>query len=181
MLGNQTAYVNILRKFGEDFQAAAETLQNLAAAGSEPDAAILAHTIKGAAGNLGAEELGAAAAALEAWFKEGGRGLPEAPYQNFQTALARVMAALKNLPPAGEPAVKASPEAAAPLPAEVARAVVQRLREALDAGDVTELQAIAGELLARPDVGARYGEDIQRLAAEFDFDKIAELADKIGA
>src|SRR5208337_4831079 len=105
-----------------------ETMKNLAAAGREPDAAIQAHTIKGAAGNLGAEELGAAAAALEAWFKEGGRGLPEAPYQNFQTALARVMAALKNLPPAGEPAIKAHPEAAAPLPAELARAVAQRLR-----------------------------------------------------
>ena len=124
LLGNQTVYVNILRKFGEDFKAAAETLQNMAAAGSEPDAAILAHTVKGAAGNLGAEELQAAAAALEAWFKEGGRGLPEAPYQNFKTALARVMAALKNLPPAGEPAAKASPEAAAPLPAAVAQALV---------------------------------------------------------
>ncbi len=59
--------------------------------------------------------------------------------------------------------------------------MAQRLRVALDAGDVTELQAIADELLARTDMGARYGEDIQRLAAEFDFDRIAELADKIGA
>ena len=107
--------------------------------------------------------------------------MPEAPYQNFKTALARVMAALKNLPPAGEPAAKASPEAAAPLPAAVAQEVAQHLREALDAGDVTELQAIADELLARTDVGARYGEDLQRLAAEFDFDAIADLADKISA
>ena len=178
-MGNQTVYVNILRKFGEDFKDAAATLQELAAAGSEPDAAILAHTIKGAAGNVGAEELGAAAAALETWFKEGHRGLPEATYQNFQAALTRVMAALQNLPPAGEVAGKASPEAAAPLPAAVAQEVAQRLREALDAGDVTELQAIADELLTRPDVGANYGEDIQRLAAEFDFDAIADLADKI--
>ena len=91
------------------------------------------------------------------------------------------MAALKHLPRPGSRPPRPPPRPAAPLPAAVAQAVAQRLREALDAGDVTELQAIADELLARTDMGASYGEDIQRLAAEFDFDDIAELADQIGA
>jgi len=181
LMGNQRVYVNILRKFGQDFEHAAETLKNLAAAEKEKEAAILAHSIKGAAGNIGAAELQEAAAALEAWFKEDGRGLPEAAFQNFLQALSRVLAALTALKPAGEPETAAGAAQAVPLPAELAREIGQRLREALEAGDVTELQAIGDELLSRNDMGARYGEEIQRLAAEFDFDKIADLAEKIGS
>jgi PAS domain S-box-containing protein len=179
LLGNQKVYLNILRKFGQDFQEAAETVKNLAAAGKEPDAVILAHTLKGAAGNIGAAELQAAAAALEAWFKEGGQGLPEPAYQNFCLAHTRVVASLKALEPAGEPETAASAAHLAPLPPHLAQEMAQRLREALEAGDVTELEAIAAELQSRTDMGARYGEDIQRLAAEFDFDQIAALAEKI--
>jgi PAS domain S-box-containing protein len=181
LLGNQKAYINILRKFAQDFQEAAETIKNLAAAGEEQEAAILAHTIKGAAGNIGAVELQEAAAPLETWFKEGGQGLPEAAYQNFFIAHTTVLTSLKTLEPAGEPETAARAAQVAPLPQELAREVAQRLREALEAGDITELQVIAEELQARTDRGARYGEEIQRLAADFDFDKLADLADKIGA
>jgi two-component system, sensor histidine kinase and response regulator len=180
LLGNQKAYIKILRKFGHDFQNAAETIKSLAAAGEEQEAVILAHTIKGAAGNIGAEELQETAAALETWFKEGGQGLPEAAYQNFLLSHTTVLASLKTLEPTGEPETAARADQVAPLPQELAQGVAQRLREALEAGDVTELQAIAEELQARTDMGARYGEEVQRLAAEFDFDKIADLADKIG-
>jgi HPt (histidine-containing phosphotransfer) domain-containing protein len=142
---------------------------------------ILAHTIKGAAGNIGAVALQEAAAGLEAWFKEGGQGLPETACQNFLLAHATVLASLKTLEPAGEPETAASADQMAPLPQELAQEVGQRLREAIEAGDVTELQVIAEELQARTDMGARYGEEVQRLAAEFDFDKIADLAVKIGS
>jgi len=180
LLGNQKAYINILRKFGLDFQDAAETIKNLAAAGQEKGAEIMAHTIKGAAGNIGAMKLQEAAAALETWFKEGGQGLPEAAYQNFLLSHSRVLDSLKALEPAGEPEPAASADQVAPLPKELAQKMAQRLREAIEAGDVTELQAIAEELQSRTDMGTRYGEEIQRLAAEFDFDKIAALAERIG-
>jgi two-component system, sensor histidine kinase and response regulator len=181
LLGNQKVYTNILRKFGQDFQEAAETIKNLAAAGKEQDAIILAHTIKGAAGNIGAVELQEAAAAVEKWFKEGGQGLPEAAYPEFFTSLARVLDSLKALEPAGEPETAARADQVAPLPLELAKELAQRLREAIETGDVTELEAIALKLQSRTDMGARYGEEIQRLAAEFDFDKIADLAEKISS
>ncbi|MBM4287825.1 MAG: response regulator [Deltaproteobacteria bacterium] len=180
LLGNQKAYIKILRKFRQDFQDAAETIKNLAAAGEEREAVILAHTIKGAAGNIGAAELQETAAALETWFKEGGQGLPEAAYQNFLQSHAKVLGSLKALEPAGEPETTVSAAQVAPLPKELAQEMAQRLRETLEAGDVTELQAIAEELQSRTDMGARYGEEIQRLAAEFDFEKIVALAEKIG-
>jgi CheY-like chemotaxis protein len=180
LLGNQKAYIKILRKFGHDFQDAAETIKNLAVAGEEQEAVILAHTIKGAAGNIGAVELQEAAATLETWFKEGGQGLPEAAYQNFLLSHTTVLSSLKTLESAGEPEAAVSADQVAPLPVALAQEVAHRLREAIEAGDVTELQAIAEELQARSDMGARYGEEIQRLAAEFDFDGIGDLADKIG-
>ena len=180
LLGNHKAYINILRKFGHDFQDAAETIKNLAAAGQAKEAAIMAHTIKGAAGNIGAAELQEAAEALEAWFKEEGQGLPEAAYQAFLLAHSKVLESLRALVPAKEPESVAGAEQVAPMPQELAQKVAQRLREALEAGDITELQAIAEELQSRTDRGARYGEEIQQLAAEFDFDKIAALAESIG-
>jgi CheY-like chemotaxis protein len=180
LLGNQKAYINILRKFGHDFQDAAETIKNLAAIGQTKEAAIMAHTIKGAAGNIGAAELQEAAAALETRFKEGGQGLPEATYQDFLLSHSKVLESLRVLEPAGEPEPTAGAEQGAPLPRELAQKVAQRLREAVEAGDITELQAIAEELQSRTDRGAHYGEEIQRLAAEFDFDKIAALAERIG-
>jgi PAS domain S-box-containing protein len=179
LLGNQKVYINILRKFGQDFQEAAETIKNLAAAGEEKEAVILTHTIKGAAGNIGAAELQEAAAALETWFKEGGQGFPEAAYRDFLISHTRVLASLKALEPAGEPETAAIADHVAPLPMELAKEMAERLREAIGAGDVTELEAIAAELQSRTDMGARYGEEIQRLAAEFDFYKIADLAEKI--
>jgi CheY-like chemotaxis protein len=181
LLGNQRAYVNILRKFGQDFENVAETIKNLAASEKEKEAAILAHTVKGAAGNIGATELQGAAAAMEALFTEEGRGLQEATFQNFSQSLSRVLASLKGLEPAREPDPTASADQVAPLPKELAHKMAQRLREALEAGDVTELQVIAEELQSRSDMGARYGQEIQRLAAEFDFDKLADLVEKIGS
>ncbi len=179
LLGNQKVYINILRKFGQDFQEAAETIKNLAAAGKEQEAVILAHTIKGAAGNIGATELQATAAALEKWFKGGGQGLPEAAYRDFLLSHTRVLNSLKALEPAGAPETAANAAQVAPLPLELAKETAQRLREAIEAGDVTELEAIGAELQSRTDLGARYGEEIQRLVADFDFDKIADLAEKI--
>ena len=178
LMGNQKTYLNILRKFGRDFQAAPANIKDLVAAGKEDEALILAHSVKGAAGNVGAEPLQSAAAALERWFKEGGKGMPESEYQEFCRELNRVLDSLAVLGEEKQPEALAE-EQPAQLPAEVAQAVAQRLKDAVEAGDVTELSAIAAELQARTDGGVRYGKAVQQLVDEFDFDKIAELAQKL--
>jgi hypothetical protein len=66
-----------------------------------------------------------------------------------------------------------------PLPAEVAKDIVQRLRQAAELGDVTELNKVGAELVAQPAGASHYAEEISRLTAAFDFDGIRELADNL--
>jgi two-component system sensor histidine kinase/response regulator len=153
-------------------------MQELAAAGKNDEAVLLAHSIKGAAGNIGAQDLQGAAGALEKWFKEGGQGLPEPGYQDFSRELTRAMVSLAILEEKKAPETLAA-EKLLPLPLEVAQEIAQRLRNAVEAGDVTELGVIAGELQDRHDGGKKYGEEIQRLTEDFEFDKISKLADKL--
>jgi len=67
----------------------------------------------------------------------------------------------------------------ASLPPELAREVAPRLRDAVAAGDVTELADIAATLTARTDSAVGYGAEIQRLTQEFDFDGLLQLASRL--
>jgi len=66
-----------------------------------------------------------------------------------------------------------------PLPAEVAKDIAQRLRQAAELGDVTELNKIGAELIAQPAGASHYAEEISRLTTAFAFDGIRELADNL--
>ena len=73
LLGNKKSYRRILIRFRQDFENAADTLRDLVNGEKYEEAEILAHSIKGAGGNVGAEALQTAAAAVEQAFKDGGR------------------------------------------------------------------------------------------------------------
>jgi CheY-like chemotaxis protein len=178
LLGNKKSYRRILLKFRKDFLAAADTIKTLVSEENYTEAEILAHTVKGAAGNIGAQGLQEAGAALEKWFKDGEKGVPEPEYTEFSQELGRVLASLAALEEKEEPQVVAE-EKLAPLPPELAKEVAQRLRDAADSGDVTELAAIAADLTARADGGTFYGEEIQRLTEDFDFDGLLQLASNL--
>jgi hypothetical protein len=57
--------------------------------------------------------------------------------------------------------------------------MAQHLRDAVAAGDVTELADLAAALTARNDSAAGYGEEIQRLTQEFDFEGLLQLASRL--
>ena len=61
----------------------------------------------------------------------------------------------------------------------MAKEIAERLKNAVEIGDITELGKIASELTSRKDASSYYGEEIERLAAAFDFDGIAELANSL--
>ena len=82
----------------------------------------------------------------------------------------------QDLEPPGQAAGGDEPVA---LPPELAKEVAQRLRDAVAAGDVTELADIAAALTAKTDSAAGYGEEIQRLTEEFDFDGLMQLASRL--
>ncbi len=65
MGGDRSAYRSLLRRFISDYQKVAEHLEDLLHTGDLTRTRLMAHTLKGVAGNLGAVELAQVAGALE--------------------------------------------------------------------------------------------------------------------
>jgi len=178
LLGSKKAYRRILLQFRKDFQNTSDTIKNLVSEEEYGQAGILAHSVKGAGGNIGAEKLQGAAAALERWFKDGRTGLPETEYTEFSKELSRVLTSLSALDEEEELSVTETEEPVQ-IPPEMAKAVAQRLRNAVEVGDITELAKIASELNARDDASSRYGDEIRDLTQKFDLEGILQLADEL--
>jgi HPt (histidine-containing phosphotransfer) domain-containing protein len=180
LLGNKKTYRRILMKFREEFQYAAQTVKDLLSEEKYREAQILVHSMKGAGANVGAEALQKAASELEKHYKEGGKGLPETEYAAFTKELDRVIASLSVLSEAEEltPVVK---DEETPLPPELAAEIAERIRAAVELGDLEELSQIASDLSAREENTSFYVEEITRLADDFDFDGLVQLADSLEA
>ena len=180
LLGNKKSYRRILLRFRQDFENAADTLLDLVNGEKYEEAEILAHSIKGAGGNVGAEALQAAAAAVERVFKDGGKTFPEGELVYFENELGRVMTALMALK-GDDPPSPGAMEAPAEIDPRVAEEIVVRIKDAAEIGDVMELSKLGAELTARTDGLREYGTQISDLADEFDFDGLLEMADALAA
>ena len=178
LLGNKKSYRRILRKFRQDFEHAAESIKDLINEEKYDEAEIMAHSIKGAGANIGAEALQATAGALEMLIKDGGKGLPEKEFMDFSYELGRMMTSLSSLDRDEEPSPEVEKESVLLQP-EIAKEIADRIRNAVDVGDVTELSEIATELGARTDGSSQYEAKIGQLAEDFDFDGLVQLADTI--
>jgi CheY-like chemotaxis protein len=163
--GKAERYAELLLRLADNHADDVATLRACRAAGDTEQARRLAHTIKGAAGTLGAVRLQARAAELEAAIHAGRTdGEIEPLALALEAAQAEFAAAVRTLP---------LPEAA-PLPAIVdwveAKRIVARL-DALLAGSNTE----AGETMreAAPLLRAALGEaavELERRIAAFDYE-----------
>jgi DNA-binding transcriptional MerR regulator/HPt (histidine-containing phosphotransfer) domain-containing protein len=146
----------------------------------------LVHTIKGMAGNLAAKDLQAASIALEKLVKNVPAENPPSPadlkakFSTFQLALHQSIEAVQTHISAE---AEKTPETAAAGPfkpdPELAKQAAAKLRDAAEIGDVGGLVAIADEFMARSDGFAPYRDRIARLAEDFDFDGIIQLADEL--
>lgn len=180
LLGNKKSYRRILLRFRQDFENAADTLLDLVNGEKYEEAEILAHSIKGAGGNVGAEALQAAAAAVEEALKDRGKTLPEGEFVYFKNELGRVMTALMALKGDDPPSPEAM-ETPAEIDPHMAEEVAVRIKDAAEIGDVMELSKLGAELTARTDGLREYGAKISHLADEFDFDGLLEMADDLAA
>ena len=72
-----------------------------------------------------------------------------------------------------------SPRDAAPIDVDRRVEVAARLRNAVALGDVSDIQELARQLMAGDPAEAAVGERINRLAINFDFDGLSELADSL--
>jgi signal transduction histidine kinase/CheY-like chemotaxis protein/HPt (histidine-containing phosphotransfer) domain-containing protein/HAMP domain-containing protein len=113
--GNQKLYAKLLRQFVEQQGPAVEQITAALARGDVPHATLLAHTLKGVAGNIGATEVHAAAGALEKSIRDGAAAADvDAARQRVADALDPLVAALKAAP--GPDVVEAHTEATTTAP-----------------------------------------------------------------
>jgi two-component system sensor histidine kinase/response regulator len=95
--GNKQLYKRLLSKFRESQEDAVERIKAALRAGDLETATRFAHTVKGVAGNLGAEELYGVSAALEKAIKEGERDTLDERITAFASHLDLVMGGIKIL------------------------------------------------------------------------------------
>ncbi len=94
--GNRALYLNLLRKFCEEFEQSAEDIKSSLERNQRERAERVAHTVKGAAGNLGARELQNAAARLNAIIKEKQIDRYDELLDDFNRELTFLLKAIEN-------------------------------------------------------------------------------------
>jgi len=166
-----SSYCRLLHRFAESHDDDFALIRQRLAAGETAEARRLAHSLKGAAGALGAASLQQSATTLERAIKD---NLPSAALEPLIAACATDYDRLQHflralLPPPAAPAEAANPSAMPELLAE--------LRRLLDAGDVDIQQRIRHQEPAlRSILGANYA-TFERLVDRFDFEAASALLD----
>ena len=181
--GNRRLYKKLLLDFASRYAQVAIEIRKALASGETSGALNLVHTLKGLAGNLSATELQRASVELENFLSEKGdsQALSEAEVtpklEPLEKALVQALDAVQTLGTSVKDNIPlSSAESAPPIPSELAQNTARRLREAVDMGDVAELATLAEELKSRSDDLAPFAAKIARLAEDFEFDVILELA-----
>jgi len=101
LLGNAATYRRTLLLFRNDFANVDERLKDLELKGSFEEAQRLVHTVKGSAGNIGAERLQGRAAELESWYGTAQRKASRSKFDNFSAELNKVLLSLSELRESG--------------------------------------------------------------------------------
>jgi polar amino acid transport system substrate-binding protein len=176
--GNRRLYRSLLVKLHDGFAGAHGEILALLDKGDTGAAQILAHTVKGVAGNVGAAALQAAAAAVESPLKQGGRP-GTAELDAFAAALE---AAIRTLSPLAERPAEAPPTATdGPFDPTGARDVLERLSAQVKARKPKLCAPILDEMSALswpPPAGGRIGE-LGTLVRKYKFGDALALIDNL--
>jgi HPt (histidine-containing phosphotransfer) domain-containing protein len=105
--GNIKFYRKLLLKFAENNTEVIQQIRTAFSAQESETALRLAHTLKGVAGNIGAEALQGSAAELEAALQQKPGELPSLLINQTEEELSRVLAAIGSLSGGEEPATEA--------------------------------------------------------------------------
>jgi two-component system sensor histidine kinase/response regulator len=185
--GNRRLYRKLLLNFAADYRGAANDIRFALDAQDFERAHGLVHNIKGMAGNLAATDLQASAANLEKLVKGVEKQMPPSGplysrLAQFETAFNQALEAVQSLGVSAEQKVRRlSDEDFAAVPAELARNIAIRIREAAEMGDVTALNAVAEQIKMQSHSCVPLSEQIAQLAQDFDLDGIQKLADALDA
>jgi len=181
--GNQRLYRKLLLDFATDYATAGEKIHRALASHDMEQAHGLVHNIKGLSGNLSAIRLQQAATEMDAILKKGlsGENLPtdrlESAFDGLEESLAEALASCRTLHPVGaEAPALATGELAISIPANLAIKTADRMRKAVDVGNITDLKSIADDLNSQSAANADLATTLLQHAENFDFEAILELA-----
>ncbi len=166
--GNAALYIKLLKELARDSQGIPAAIRASLAAGQPPEARRHAHSLKGAAANLSAEDLQMAAAAAEKAVKEERFGDVEPLLRDLERALAQVAVSVSRLGgeaetvPAAAPASSGGAKEIVPL-AEEMLAALQRHDPVRVDESLAALRRLAG-----PELASRI-EPLEAAIGRFDF------------
>jgi len=175
--GNNKLYVKLLRQFATQQSDAVGQIRAALATNDFESATRLAHTLKGVAGNLGAEEVQLAAAAVETLLRDG------APADSTRQALEKLAGVLDPLLVQLRATVEKNTTTAAAAPdvsAALTRNIAAQLTQLFEDFD-TSAVAFAEENQAslRPAFDATTWEQFMRKTQEFEFADAQVLLNKV--
>ena len=179
--GNKRLYRKLLLSFATDYNTVANEIRQALAAKDFDQAHSLVHNLKGLAGNLAATELQAAAMSMEKLVKGVDKKAPSSEQLNFRlseldNALNQALESTQSLDvSADENVSKLSDGELSNIPAELAREIAKRIRDAAEMGDVIQIKSIAEELKSESDAVKPFCNKLIQLAEDFDFDSIQKF------
>jgi CheY-like chemotaxis protein/HPt (histidine-containing phosphotransfer) domain-containing protein len=183
--GNRKLYRNLLLKFSRSQAEAVMEIQSALTANDTETAHRLAHTVKGVAGNIGANDLFEAAVAVDAAFKDEDREGIERGLPRLEEELRRVLTSIGALANNDSDASSAIPRDT-PLDPEELTPLFERLAELLSNDDADAQQEL--EVLLPKVKGTEAEERINKLSgyiASYDFetalDELKKLRIRFGA
>jgi CheY-like chemotaxis protein len=179
--GNKRLYRKLLLDFGTKYTETASEVREALDAKDFEHAHSLIHNLKGLAGNLEAIDLQAAAIAMEKLVKgQTDKSISEKELNQksaeLEKAINQALEAVQTLGlPAEEKIVEPSAEWLAEVPVVQVKEATDRIKEAADMGDVTQIKSIAEELMSKSEAVAPFYDKLVRLAEDFDFDGIQKF------
>ena len=187
LMGNKRLYRKLLVDFGTKYTETAREIREALDAKDFDQAHSLVHNLKGLAGNLEATDLQAAAVEMEKLVKgqtakaSSNKDIKQR-FKELENALDQVLNAVRTLVSLDENKTTASSgETIASVPPELIKKVTEKIKAAVEMGDVMKIKSIAEELKSKSDAVAPFCDELVRLAEDFDFDGIQRFMLEFGS
>jgi CheY-like chemotaxis protein len=183
--GNQKLYRKLLLDFGAKYTAVTAEIRNALDNRDLKQAHSLIHNLKGLAGNLAASELQAAAIEMEKLVKGDQKKAAsqkqlDHEFAKLENSINQALEAVQTLGPVpAEKTQQPSADEITAIPPEVAREAIDRIKEPVEMGDVTQIKSIAEELKSKSEAFAPISDKFIQLAQDFDFEGISKLAGEL--
>jgi CheY-like chemotaxis protein/HPt (histidine-containing phosphotransfer) domain-containing protein len=184
--GNVHLYKKLLRDFAANYATTPVEIKTALDSDDMNQAHHLVHSLKGVSANLAATDLQAAAIEMENLVKPGKQKQPpsaellNSTLTELEGVLMITLESIESLgPAAAAPIMEPSEDSFPALPPELAREASERIREAADMGDISQLKSIAEKLSSKVNAFSPVAKKIIQLAEEFDFEGLVTLADSL--